>query len=61
MQLKPKTSFSKYFKFSKILLKIVLPIIIIIGLVYVVDQIDLPSPSKNIKKEISNEKLITIK
>ena len=61
MQLEPKTSFSKYFKFSKFLLKIVLPILFVISFVYVVDQLDLPSPHKVIKKEISNEKLITIK
>ena len=61
MQMKPKTSFSKPFNIYKLVLKILLPIVGFFGVIYILGQIELPAPNKLIKKEISNEKLITIK
>ena len=61
MQLKTKTSFSKSLKVSRLVFKILLPFLIIFVLIYLLGQIDLPSPKKIITKEIPNEKLIKLK
>ena len=61
MQIKPKTSFSKPFNIYKLVLKILLPVLAVFGIIYLLGQIELPAPNKLIKKEIPNEKLITVK
>ena len=61
MQIRPKTSLSKKSRTYKMILKISLPFVVIIGLIYLLDQIELTIPNKIINKEIPNEKLITLK
>ena len=46
---------------KNILIKIILFLIIIIGSVILLGQIDFPSPNKEIEKTIPNEKLKTVK
>jgi len=58
MQFSKKTSTGRNKKF---LIKITLILIIIIGVVILLGKIDLPSPNKEIKKTISNEKLKIVK
>tara|TARA_B100000787_G_scaffold123315_1_gene92781 strand:+ start:36 stop:212 length:177 start_codon:yes stop_codon:yes gene_type:complete len=58
MQFSEKTSTGRNKKF---LIKITLILIIIIGVVILLGKIDLPSPNKEIKKIISNEKLKIVK
>ena len=43
------------------LLKIILSLIVIFIAIILLDKIDMPSPNKLIKQEITNDKLITLK
>ena len=51
---KPKTN-------RNLIIKIILTIFIFFLGIFVLDKIDFPAPEKLIKKEISNDKLITLK
>ena len=58
MQISKNTSIGKGKSF---LIKIILFLIIIIGAVILLGKIDLPSPNKEIKKIIPNEKIKIVK
>ena len=58
MQLSRNTSAGKSKSF---LIVIILVLIVVIGVVTFLNKIDLPSPSKEIQKTISNEKLKIVK
>ena len=61
MQFTKNTSIGKPFGVVKILIKIILVIFILFLGIFIVDKIDLPSPSKKIEKIIYNENFKTIK
>ena len=61
MQSNFKTRPSRFFKIMKLFIKLLIPISIILVLMFIASTIDLPAPNKEIKKQISNEKLIKIK
>ena len=44
-----------------LIIKTVLFALIFILVIFLLDKIEMPTPNKNIKKEIGNEKLITVK
>jgi competence protein ComGC len=58
MQFSKKTSTSNI---NFTLVKMILVLVIIIGAVVLMGKIDFPSPNKEIKKIIPNEKLKTVK
>ncbi|MAJ22975.1 MAG: hypothetical protein CBC24_03925 [Candidatus Pelagibacter sp. TMED64] len=61
MLTKIKTRSDDKFKIGKLLIKIILPILVILGAIYLILKIDMPSPNKPIKQEISTDKLINVK
>ena len=61
MQSNFKTRPSRFLKITKLFIKLLIPISIILVLMFIASTIDLPAPNKEIKKQISNEKLIKIK
>ncbi len=61
MQFTKNTSKGKPFGVGNILIKIILVIFVLFLGVFIIDKIDLPSPSKKIEKIISNENFKTIK
>ncbi|MDA9615745.1 hypothetical protein N9S20_00055 [Candidatus Pelagibacter sp.] len=58
MQLSKNTSNRSY---NGLLIKIILILIIIIGAIALLGKIDFPSPNKDIKKIIPNEKIKIVK
>ena len=61
MQFIKKTSSSKNFNFFKLLIKFSLVFVIIFVIIVLLNQIDFPSPNKEIEKRIPNEKLKIVK
>ena len=61
MQLRLKPRISNRLSISKILIKIILFIAIFSIAIFLLDKIEVSSPEKLIKKEISNDKIITLK
>ena len=59
LRLKPMTSRSLINK--SIIVKTILILIVLFFGVFLLDKINLPTPNKLIKQEISNDKLITLK
>jgi len=53
-RIKPKTN-------RNLIIKIVLFLLIFFLGIFLLDKIDFPTPTKNIKQEISNDKLIILK
>jgi len=46
---------------NKLVFKTALVVIVLFIAIFLLDKIDMPSPSKHIKQQISNDKLITLK
>ena len=61
MQLRLRPRASKNLITKKLIIKIVLAVALFLGLVFLLGKIEMPSPNKHIKQEISNDKLITLK
>ncbi len=61
MQFIKKTSSSKNFNFFKLLIKFSLVFVIIFVIILLLNQIDFPSPNKEIEKRIPNENLKIVK
>ena len=59
LRLQPRTS--RNFISRNLIIKIILiPLVFFLG-IFLLDKVDLPTPKKLIKQEISNDKLITLK
>ena len=61
MQLRLKPRVSKKFISSSLVIKIILIFLVLFLGIFLLDKIDFPAPTKLIKQEISNDKLITLK
>jgi hypothetical protein len=61
MQLSKNTSISNRGKNLNVLIKVILFLAIIIAAIILLSKIDFPSPNKEIKKIIPNEKLKIVK
>jgi len=61
MQLRLKPRNSRNFISRNLIIKSVLVIMFLFFGILLLDKIDLPNPVKNIKQEISNDKLTTLK
>ncbi|MDB9831860.1 hypothetical protein OAC19_02115 [Candidatus Pelagibacter sp.] len=61
MQFSKNTSIGTSKGYLGILIKVILILVIIIGAIVMLGKIDFPSPNKEIKKIISNEKLKIVK
>ena len=61
MRLRLQPRASKNLITKKLIIKIVLAVALFLGLVFLLGKIEMPSPNKLIKQEISNDKLITLK
>ncbi len=61
MQFRKNTSASKYSLLTKILIKVSFIFLAIFFVIFFVDKIDFPAPSKKIETTIPNENLKTIK
>ena len=59
LRLKRKTQFISIA--GKRAFRIILSVLIFLGVIYFLGQIDMPKPNKLIKHQISNDKLIRIK
>ena len=59
LRLQPKTS-RNFISKSLVIKTILIFLVFFIG-IFLVDKIDFPTPTKVIKQEISNDKLITLK
>ena len=59
MQFVKKTSSSK--NILELIIKLALVLSVIIGIVFLLNKIDFPSPKKDIEKTISNEKFKIVK
>ena len=61
MQLRLHPRNNKKLLFSKLIIGTILGLSVFFLLVFLADKIEMPTPNKLIKQEISNEKLITLK
>ena len=61
MQLRLRTRTSRNFINKVLVIKIILILLVFFIGIFLVDKIDFPTPTKVIKQEISNDKLITLK
>jgi len=61
MQLRLHPRNSRNLLFSKVIVRIILGLLVFFLLIFLADKIEMPAPSKLIKQEISNDKLITLK
>ena len=61
MQLRLQPRGSKKLITSKLAVKFVLFFLIFFFAIFLLDKIEMPTPSKLIKQEISNDKIITLK
>jgi len=61
MQLRLHPRNNKKLLFSKLIIRTILGLLVFFLLVFLADKIEMPTPSKLIKQEISNDKLITLK
>jgi len=61
MQLRLQPKYKKTFVPKSFLIKTILFILVIFLAVFLLDKIEMPVPTKLIKQEISNDKLITVK
>ena len=59
LRLKPRTS--RNFISRVLIIKTILIILVLFIGIFLLDKIDFPTPTKIIKQEISNDKLITLK
>jgi len=61
MQLRLHPRSNKKNTFLKLIMRTILGLLVFFLLIFLVDKIEMPSPNKLIKQEISNEKLIILK
>ena len=61
MQLSKNTSIGKRSSFLNILIKAGIVLLIIVGVIILLGRIDFPTPNKEIKKIVPNEKLKIVK
>jgi len=61
MQLRLQPRSNKNLLWGKLTIKIILIFVVIFFGIFLLDRIDFPTPTKSIKHEISNDKLITLK
>ena len=61
MQLRLSPSNNRNLISRKLIIKTILIILVLILGIFLLDRIDFPKPTKLIKQEISNDKLITLK
>tara|TARA_B100001540_G_C15698532_1_gene592686 strand:- start:835 stop:1020 length:186 start_codon:yes stop_codon:yes gene_type:complete len=61
MQLRLRPRGRSAFPASKHIVKLVIFLLIFFLAIFLLDKIDMPKPTKYIKQEISNDKLITVK
>ena len=61
MQLRLKSRNERNFTSRNFLFKFILVLIVFFLGIFLLDKIDFPAPTKLIKQEISNDKLITLK
>ena len=59
LRLRPRTS--RNFISKVLIIKIILIVLVFFIGIFLLDKIDFPTPTKLIKQEISNDKLITLK
>ena len=59
LRLKPRTS--RNLISTNLVIKITLFVVIFFVGIFLIDKIDFPSPTKLIKEEINNDKIITLK
>ena len=59
LRLQPRTN--KNLISRNLIIKIILPILVFFVGIFLLDKIDFPKPTKLIKQEIGNDKLITLK
>ena len=61
MQLRLKSTIEKRSSVSKLAIKSILFLLVLSLAIFLLDKIDFPTPTKPIKQEMSNDKLITLK
>lgn len=59
--MKFKTRSSKGPNIIKLVLKLLIPILLLVTLIYFLDKVELPAPYKDIKKELPNETFKVVK
>ena len=59
LRLKPRTS--RNLTYRNLVIKIILILVVFFLGIFLLDKIDFPAPTKFIKQEINNDKLITLK
>ena len=59
LRLQPRTN--RNFIKKNLIIKIIFIFLILFLGIFLLDKVDFPAPTKHIKQEISNDKLITIK
>ncbi len=61
MQLRLRPSINKNVERRNLAIKIILILVVFFLGIFLLDKIDFPAPTKFIKQEINNDKLITLK
>ena len=61
MQLRLRPRGRSVFPIGKHIVKLIIFLLIFFLAIFLLDKIDMPKPTKYIKQEISNDKLITVK
>ena len=61
MQLRLHPRNNRNLLYSKVIIRIILALLALFLLIFLVDKMEMAPPSKLIKQEISNDKLITLK
>tara|TARA_B100001123_G_C15305920_1_gene1022686 strand:+ start:1247 stop:1432 length:186 start_codon:yes stop_codon:yes gene_type:complete len=61
MQLRLKPRINRNQIIRNLVIKTILILLVLFLGIFLLDKIDFPTPTKNIKQEISNDKLITLK
>tara|TARA_B100001245_G_C22499310_1_gene253081 strand:+ start:204 stop:389 length:186 start_codon:yes stop_codon:yes gene_type:complete len=61
MQLRLRPRPSRYFGAKRLLIKTILFVLIFFIAIFLLDKIEMPTPTKPIKQDISNDKIIKVK
>ena len=61
MQLRLRPRPSRYFGVRRLLIKTILFVLIFFIAIFLLDKIEMPTPTKPIKQDISNDKIIKVK
>ena len=59
--MKLKTRSSRTSNITKLVLKLLIPILFVVALIYIMDRIELPTPKKDIIQELPNESFKVVK